>query len=113
MFKTLFKKAKSSNSTGKKLDPSELFDLLKSYAKQELLDPLKSLPRWLGLGLLGSFGLIVGIVLLLMAMLRALQTETGTMFTGNLSWAPYVAAIGALLIIALLLISRISSSKAK
>jgi len=32
----------------------------------------------------------VGAVLLLLAGLRALQTETGTSFTGNLSWLPYL-----------------------
>ena len=36
-----------------------------------------------------------GAVLLLLALLRALQTETGSSFTGHLSWLPYliVAAV--------------------
>jgi hypothetical protein len=44
------------------------------------------------------FGL--GSLLLLLSLLRALQTETGTTFTGSLSWIPYVivVAAGALLV---------------
>jgi hypothetical protein len=59
----------------------------------------------------GSLLLGVGVVLLLLAGLRALQTETGTTFTGNWSWVPYliVLVVGAALIV--LAISRITSSK--
>ena len=32
----------------------------------------------------------LGVVLLLLALLRLLQTETGTTFAGNLSWIPYL-----------------------
>jgi hypothetical protein len=44
----------------------------------------------------------VGLVLLLLGGLRALQTQTGTMFTGNWSWAPYLIALaGAGIVLAL------------
>ena len=40
-----------------------------------------------------------GISLLLLSVLRALQTETGTTFTGSWSWAPYVIVlVGAMLV---------------
>ena len=42
---------------------------------------------------MGSLALTVGAVLLLLAGLRALQTETGTSFTGNLSWLPYLFTV--------------------
>jgi hypothetical protein len=53
----------------------------------------------------------IGVVLLLLALLRAIQTHTGTALTGNLSWIPYliVLAVGALL--ALVALSRISKKK--
>ena len=65
---------------------AEVFDLLKDYARQELIDPLKPAPRWLAMGVAGSLMLIVGSILLLLALLRGLQTETGSAMTGNLSW---------------------------
>ena len=39
--------------------------------------------------LLGS----IGVILLMLAGLRALQTETGSTFTGNLSWLPYLIVL--------------------
>lgn len=99
-------------SSGTKSIPevaSELWELTTAYAKQETIDPLKGLGRFLAFGISGAVALGAGFVLLLLAGLRALQTETGTTFTGNLSWAPYliVLAVGTLLIVlALIRITR-------
>ena len=68
----------------------DFFHLVIDYAKQETLGPLKSLGRFLVFGLVGSVALTAGAVLLLLAVLRALQTETGSTFTGHLSWLPYL-----------------------
>lgn len=73
---------------------SETIDLLKRYFLQETLGPLKNLGRSLLYGLLGGIALAIGLVLLLMAGLRALQEETGT-FHGNWSWVPYLLALVA------------------
>jgi hypothetical protein len=35
----------------------------------------------------------VGVSLLLLGLLRLLQTETGTSFTGNLTWVPYLITL--------------------
>lgn len=72
---------------------TELWELATSYAKQETIDPLKGLGRFLGYGVGGAIALGIGVLLLLLAGLRALQTETGTTFTGNWSWAPYLIAV--------------------
>jgi hypothetical protein len=72
---------------------AELWDLVRAYAKQETVEPMKGLGRYVAWGLAGSIVLAVGLVLLLLGGLRALQTETGTMFTGNWSWAPYLIAL--------------------
>ena len=69
---------------------TELWELSTAYAKQETLDPLKGLGRFLSYGLSGALLLGIGVTLLLLSGLRALQTETGTAFTGNLSWIPYL-----------------------
>src|SRR3546814_16277709 len=42
----------------------------------------------------------VGSILLAIGALRALQTETGSTFTGSLSWAPYgIVLAGALVVL--------------
>jgi hypothetical protein len=46
--------------------------------------------------------LTAGAVLLLLAGLRALQGETGTSFTGHLSWVPYlITAVAAVVVMGL------------
>jgi formate-dependent nitrite reductase membrane component NrfD len=83
---------------------TEAWDLVRAYAKQETVEPIKGIGRYAGFGIAGSLLLAVGLVLLLLGGLRALQTETGTTFRGNWSWAPYLLAIaGAGIVIALLL----------
>jgi len=74
-------------------------DLVVGYVKQETVGPLKDLGRFVAYGTIGSFFLGIGSILLLVALLRALQEETGT-FHGNLSWIPYliVASFGLMLV---------------
>jgi hypothetical protein len=80
---------------------TELWELTTSYAKQETIDPLKGLTRFLGYGVPGAISWGIGMGLLVLAALRALQTETGSAFTGNLSWVPYLimAVLGTVIIV--------------
>lgn len=81
---------------------SDLVELVRQYAKQETVDPLKSLGRFFKFGFAGAFATAFGVVLLILAGLRALQTETGSTFTGNWSWAPYlITFLGAAAVIGL------------
>jgi len=76
-------------------------DLVVQYLKQETLNPLQALGRFVVYGTVGSIFLAIGLVLLLTAVLRLLQEETGV-FNGNLSWIPYlIVAILAVGVIAL------------
>jgi hypothetical protein len=90
---------------------TELWALTKDYAKQETIEPLKGVGRYVAFGFAGAFLGALGVAMLLLALLRALQTETGSTFTGNLSWAPYliVLAVGALLIV--LAVTRIQKKQ--
>jgi hypothetical protein len=72
---------------------TELWDLVRDYAKQELISPVKGLGRWVGLGIAGSFCLGLGGVLVVLAALRALQTESGDAFDGNLTFVPYLIVL--------------------
>ena len=80
----------------------ELLDLLKAYAQQETVDPLKALGTYLAWGALGSVLLATGVFFVALSALRALQTETGSTFEGNWSWAPYlIVAVGVIAVIGL------------
>jgi hypothetical protein len=80
---------------------NELVDLLVAYAKQETIGPLKGLARYVAFGLTGSVAIAAGLVILLVALVRLLQTETGSVFGGSLSWLPYlIAALVALAVLA-------------
>jgi Putative Actinobacterial Holin-X, holin superfamily III len=69
---------------------SETLHLVIDYVKQETLEPLKGLGRFVLFGVAGSVALSAGLVILSVSFLRLLQTETGTTFAGHLSWVPYV-----------------------
>jgi hypothetical protein len=74
-------------------EAQELWQLVIGYAKQETLDPVKSLGRWVGFGLGGALLGSLGAVLLLLGALRLLQTETGEAFDGNLTFVPYLVVL--------------------
>ncbi len=78
----------------------DLFQLVRDYVKQETLDPLRGVGRWLAWGLIGSVFLLFGAVIGMLGVLRLLQAEI--FFTHNgFTWAPYfiVAAIAMGLIV--------------
>jgi hypothetical protein len=74
-------------------EAQDLFQLVVGYAKQETLDPIKNLGRFVGYGLGGALLGSLGAVLLLLGGLRLLQTETGEAFDGNLTFVPYVLVL--------------------
>ena len=87
---------------------NELKELTINYARQETIDPIKGLGRFVAYGVGGSLVLAIGLGMLGLAGLRALQTETGSRFTGNWSWLPYLIATAVLGLIAVLAIFQIS-----
>ncbi len=74
-------------------EAGDVWQLIVAYAKQETIGEIKPLGRFAIWGAAGSVFLSIGLVLLTLAGLRALQTETGTAFTGHLSWAPYLVTL--------------------
>lgn len=75
----------------------ELKELVVDYVKQETVVPLRSLGRYLAFGIVGAFLLGLGVVLLGVGGLRALQTETGSTLTDDWSWAPYLIVVVVML----------------
>jgi uncharacterized BrkB/YihY/UPF0761 family membrane protein len=92
---------------------SEVVALVRAYAEQETIGPLKGLARYLLLGLVGSVLIAIGVILLDVALLRLLQTETGDAFDGNWSWVPYVITLVVTGIVAALALMAINRSRAK
>lgn len=79
---------------------TELVDLVKAYAQQETLEPLRQLGFYLAWGLAGALLLGLGAIFLAMSALRALQFETGGTFTGKLVWIPYFIVVAGLAVTA-------------
>jgi hypothetical protein len=93
----------AAGSAGRRTPPlpqlvTELKDLVVTYVKQQTLVPLQQLGRYVGFGVLGSLLLGFGVMFLGLSGLRALQTETGSTFTGDWSWVPYVIMVVTLLL---------------
>jgi hypothetical protein len=82
--------------------------LIIDYVKQETLDPVKGLGRYVVFGVVGAVALSIGLAVLTVGLLRLLQGETGSTFTGNLSWVPYVICIVVVVLIAYLAVRAIS-----
>ncbi len=78
---------------------TELWDMVVSYFKQETLDPLKAVLRFVTYGILGSVLLVFAFGFLTLGVLRLVQSETGSTFSGHLSWLPYLVALVFVLVL--------------
>jgi hypothetical protein len=78
----------------------ELWRLVVAYFRQETVEPVRNLGRFVAFGVAGSLVLGLGVGLLILAVLRFFQTETGSTFTGNLSWVPYLIMLVVSLVLA-------------
>ena len=88
----------------------EIVDTLKAYAKQETLGPLKGAGAWLGFGAAGALTLSVGLLLLLLGLLRLLQTEWSRSAEGSLSWLAYLITFAVALVFIALALLRVKKA---
>lgn len=87
----------------------EVVDFVKAYAKQETLDPLKGAGRWLAYGAAAALSMGLGLMLVLLGLLRLVQTEVDRLARGSLSWAAYFVTLIvtlALLVVTLLRVKK-------
>ena len=87
---------------------SDLWQLIKEYAKQETIDPLRSLGNFLKWGVPGAILLTTGLVFGVMAVLRVLQIETGRHLSGSWNFVPYVVALLFVVIVVVMCIRAIT-----
>lgn len=95
---------------------NETIQMVKDYARQETLGPLKGWARYLGFGAAGSLVLGIGFVIAALGILRLLQTETSAFEGPSTSILAYLITLAVcVLVIALTLwqISRRTSLQRK
>jgi hypothetical protein len=88
----------------------EVVDFVKAYAKQETLGPLQGVGRWLGYGIAAALTLGIGLCLMLLGLLRLLQTEWERAASGNLSWLTYLITLLVAALLLVLTLLRIKKS---
>ncbi len=71
----------------------DLATLVVGYVKQETIEPVRGLGRFMAFGAAGVVVGGTGLFLLVLGGLRLLQEETGSAFRGHLSFLPYVIAL--------------------
>jgi hypothetical protein len=109
-----FMARRSDNGThGLRHAGDDAFQLTVDYVKQETIDPLRGIGRFLSMGIAGAFFLAFGLFLILIGILRLLQTETGTALTGNWSWVPYAVVLVLALLVVAVAVWRITAGPAQ
>ncbi|WCO69196.1 hypothetical protein PO878_10725 [Iamia majanohamensis] len=92
---------------------TEVWHLVRDYAKQETVEPLKGLVSYLKWGLIGSLLLAIGITELVVALLRAVQSEGASVFDGRWSFVPYIITLVVATVVLLLAKRAITSGRSE
>ncbi len=100
----------SAGKRGDDLSIGGIVELVKTYAKQETLGPLRGAGRWLAYGALGTILLGSGVSLVLLGTLRLIQTEWEWAAEGSWSWVSYLVVLAVCVTVIVLAISRINRS---
>jgi hypothetical protein len=100
---------RDTNSAAPQGQIGEMVQLVKDYAKQETLGPLKGAGRWIGFGIAGALAIGLGSAFLVLGLLRMVQTEWPGTFQGRwASLAPYLFGLLLCILVAVLALSRIN-----
>ncbi len=97
--------------SAKKSDSSQVgdvFDLVKTYARQETVGPLKGIGRKIAFGVAGAFLLGLGLFFLALGLLRLIQTKIPRLAEGTMSLLSYLIVIVFCVIVTGLAVWRIS-----
>ncbi|NQV96428.1 MAG: hypothetical protein HQ486_01400 [Acidimicrobiaceae bacterium] len=89
-----------------KVKLAELYDLVVNYAKQQTIDPIRGVGRWLLFGLIAAVLMSIGLVLGALGVLRLIQT-TAIGVSNSWSWTGYLITIVVCIAVGWLAVSRI------
>lgn len=78
---------------------SDTLQLVKDYARQETLGPLRGWLRYVGYGVTGAAVLGIGLIVLALGVLRLLQTETSAFSGPNTSVVAYVITLAVCVVV--------------
>ena len=88
----------------------EVIEYVKAYAQQETVEPLKGIGRWIALGAAGAVSLGLGLSLLLLGLLRLIQTEWESIAEGGSSWVPYLIVLFVTVVLMIVTYLRINKT---
>ena len=106
----LARRAEKAKAAQEDASVGDIVDYVKAYAKQETIGPLKGAGSWLGFGAAAALLFSIGVVLLLVGLLRLLQTEWTRSATGSLSWLAYLITLLVAVAVVAVAISRIKKA---
>ncbi|MDO8362321.1 MAG: hypothetical protein Q7V88_05455 [Actinomycetota bacterium] len=87
----------------------QMVQMVKDYARQETLGPLKGAGRWIGLGLAGAICIGLATGFLALGLLRMVQTEWPGTFHGRwANLAPYLFGLLLCMLVLGLAVKRIN-----
>ena len=86
---------------------TDLVESVKTYARQETVEPLKGAARWVAVGTVAALSLGLAIVFLAMAVLRLSQDLGGNALDGSWSFVHYFITLIVLVLVVSLAFSRI------
>lgn len=110
MKKSTWRKFMRGNSVQRDLD--EIKTLALRYIKEETIQPIKEMGRFVLWGALGSLLVGFGYLFLLFGALRFLQDQFKVL-DGTLSWIPYLIVVALAALVIALTLWRIISGTAK
>jgi hypothetical protein len=88
----------------------EVVEFVKAYAKQETVGPLRGAGRWIAFGAAGAVCLGIGLSLLLLGLLRVLQSEVSDIADGRLSWLPYLIVLVVCVLLIVLAMAQVNKT---
>jgi len=98
----------STGATGSNnIDVGDVVDTVKQYVRQETIAPLKGAGRWLAMGAAAAFALGIGLLLVMLGLLRLIQTEWERSAEGSLSWLAYAIVLVVCVAVLAFTLSRI------
>ena len=88
----------------------EVVEFVKEYAIQETVGPLKGAGRWIGFGAGGAALLGLGMMLLMLGLLRLIQSEWSGIAEGGTSWIPYAIVLIVTVVLIVITLMRINKT---